>query len=295
MIVSVIVPVFNRVQLVKASIQSLLQQRGDFAIDVIVVDDGSTEGTGELLSMISDEDMRVRVFSQMHSGIAAARNTGLANIHPDAKFVSFLDSDDLCIPGRFKRDLAILAKRPDLAATYGRALVSELGASPREAEVVTIHVGCSLIRKEALVRIGPFDTRFHQGEDTDFLFRLFESGLRVMQTQTCCLNYRRHSGNITRQSDASRRFFKEAINESLKRRANDASIRLHVPKFDLSELRTSGLYSSLDSIAVEKAISELADGRVEQEREDGQNDQCREHQIGFGAPIGQQHKIAKAF
>lgn len=295
MIVSVIIPVRNRVHLIEAAIHSLLRQRGPFQIDVVVVDDGSTDGTAELLGKIERQFSSVRAFFQDCSGIAAARNKGLANLRPDTSFVSFLDSDDLCIDQRFERDISLFSSYPNLDAIYGRAIVtdkfnaSRTGPDPnaQTADIVTIHVGCALIRAETIEYLGGFHTSFIQGEDTDFLLRLFESGARIMQSDTKCCYYLRHPGNITNQSDESHYFFLKALQNSRQRKSCDPSIRLKVPQFDFSALRATELYGNLDSTAVEIAISKLADGRIKHEREYRENNQGSKHQVGLGAPVCQ--------
>lgn len=103
--VSVIVPVYNAVAHLGACIASI-QQQTHSALDVILVDDGSTDGSGELCDEIAATDPRVRVIHQTNGGIGAAQNAGL-----DAavgEFVTFCDNDDLMSPHLVERLLGIL-------------------------------------------------------------------------------------------------------------------------------------------------------------------------------------------
>ena len=89
---SVIIPVYNRKDAVKKAIQSVLSQSfGDF--ELILIDDGSNDGTEEVLDRYAQEDNRIRVIHKKNGGVSAARNTGIKEAGGD--FIVFLDSDDL--------------------------------------------------------------------------------------------------------------------------------------------------------------------------------------------------------
>lgn len=89
--ISVIIPVYNAVAWLEAALRSVLRQTG-VALEVIVVDDGSTDGSGALLDELAQEDVRVRVFHQANAGQGAARNLGLDQATGD--YVYFMDADD---------------------------------------------------------------------------------------------------------------------------------------------------------------------------------------------------------
>ena len=92
---SVVIPVRNRPGAAVVAIQSVLADAGTHALEVIVVDDGSTDDTGDRALSIGDS--RVRVVRQEAAGVSAARNNGVR--HARARFVAFLDSDDQVLPG----------------------------------------------------------------------------------------------------------------------------------------------------------------------------------------------------
>jgi GT2 family glycosyltransferase len=126
--VSVVVPSFNRAHCLGASLESLLRQR-DVDLEVIVVDDGSTDGTAEMLA--AAPDARVRVLVRPHEGIASARNAGVAAAR--AAFIAFHDSDDLALPGRLAVPVTHLRADPacDLVIQNGRLLPPEGRETPR--------------------------------------------------------------------------------------------------------------------------------------------------------------------
>lgn len=101
--VSVIIPTYNRKALLMRSVQSVLDQNG-VTLEVIVVDDGSDDGTPEALEALNDA--RVRVIRAAHGGACAARNLGIDAAR--GKYIAFQDSDDVFLPGKLSRQMAVL-------------------------------------------------------------------------------------------------------------------------------------------------------------------------------------------
>ncbi len=124
--VSVIIPTFNRAELLQTTLASVFTQRGP-AREVIVVDDGSTDDAPPLLGPFLP---RVRHVRQARSGIGAARNHGVAVASGD--FLAFLDNDDLWEPDKIERHLAFAAAHPEWAVTYTDAIeFSQKGPDPQ--------------------------------------------------------------------------------------------------------------------------------------------------------------------
>ncbi len=99
--VSVIIPTYNRCAMVREAIASVLAQR-DVNFELIVVDDGSTDGTSEMLAGLDG----IIVERTAHRGPAAARNRGVARA--TAPLIAFLDSDDLWVPDKLSRQLGFM-------------------------------------------------------------------------------------------------------------------------------------------------------------------------------------------
>jgi GT2 family glycosyltransferase len=114
-LVSVIIPTFNRAHCLARSIDSALgQSHGE--IEVIVLDDGSTDGTADLMASCYGRDRRVVYRRQDNAGVVAARNAALALSNGD--FVAFLDSDDIWLPWKVEAQLAALRAAPDAGMVW---------------------------------------------------------------------------------------------------------------------------------------------------------------------------------
>ncbi|MBI5164565.1 MAG: glycosyltransferase family 2 protein [Magnetospirillum sp.] len=108
-LVTVVIPTYNRAYCLPRALDSALTQ-SHAAVEVVVVDDGSTDGTAALLAGRYGGESRVRVLRQANAGVAAARNAGLAVSRGD--YVAFLDSDDIWQPWKLELQLAALAAFP---------------------------------------------------------------------------------------------------------------------------------------------------------------------------------------
>jgi glycosyltransferase involved in cell wall biosynthesis len=246
--ITVIIPTYNRVATLPHAIRSLLKQKADVDLDILVIDDGSIDETPALLAELCQCHNELRVVRQNNAGIVAARNTGLANLHRDANIVTFLDSDDLSVPNRFAADLPHFTADPALEITYGRMLMVDSldyenlcpSANSQSVDIVGIQLASAIYRRSLIERIGRFDPDLPQGEDTDYLLRIFEANTNFLQTDTRCVYYLRHPGNISRKGAELRRGFAQAIHKSMLRRKADPSIRLNKPDFEVQALRNVG-------------------------------------------------------
>lgn len=231
--VTVIIPAYNRADFLEYSITSLLRQRDVVDLDLLVIDDGSTDETPQLMGRLMAEEPALRYLRQENGGVAKARNCGLDNLLPETELVTFLDSDDISPLGRFAADLPLFDEDPTLDITYGRLLYIERldrdalepAADSRSVDMRGIQLACIIIRRSFLERVGNFDEEFVQAEDTDFLLRVFEAAPNYKVTDTSCVYYLRHPGNITKRIDEGRRFFMRALHKSVLRRKADPSIK----------------------------------------------------------------------
>jgi Glycosyltransferases involved in cell wall biogenesis len=115
-LVSVVVPTYNRAQLLPRALQSALSQT-HATLEIIVVDDGSTDSTREVVGRIADADSRVRYVHQANQGLAGARNTGIATAQGD--YVTFLDSDDELCPDHVALRAEYLDENPATMMVHG--------------------------------------------------------------------------------------------------------------------------------------------------------------------------------
>ncbi len=190
---SVIIPSFDRAALVVQAVESVLAQ-APAPLEIIVVDDGSTDGTDRALAGYGPP---VRYVRQPNRGPSAARNTGIALARGD--LIALLDSDDLWHPGKIAHDIALLRANPDAGMVAGDAdyydgthlrFASWMRAVDVDFDGPTRGFGEDLVRlakgplcptstmvfrSRALRRIGPrpFDPALCYAEDWDMEFRLF--------------------------------------------------------------------------------------------------------------------------
>ena len=111
--VSIIIPTYNRRSLVLHAIESVLSQRGGISCEIIVVDDGSSDGTADELQARHAGEPRLRVLNSAHRGPSAARNLGFAASR--GAWVCFLDSDDRLLPHALMRVRDVFAQHPEVA------------------------------------------------------------------------------------------------------------------------------------------------------------------------------------
>ncbi len=112
--VSVVIPAFNAARTIGEAVDSVLQQTYS-DLELIVVNDGSTDETVQRLNLIRDR--RLALLSIPHSGPAAARNRGIAAAR--GAYIAFLDADDVWLPGKLAAQVAVLESRPEVGAVYG--------------------------------------------------------------------------------------------------------------------------------------------------------------------------------
>ncbi|HET6390223.1 glycosyltransferase family A protein [Hyphomicrobium sp.] len=222
-IVSVIIPVFNGERHVAAALASLEEEPG-FQLDIVIVDDGSTDRSVEIVAEISRRDQRLRIMSGPHrGGVAAARNTGVQAAL--GEFVTFLDCDDVCPRGRIARQLGKLLANPEVAYVAGRTLLFEQlddaqrpSPGSRSASMMLPTLHSALFRREVFSRHGLFDEELAFSEDVDFFFRLAEHDEPLLVEAEIASLYRRHDGNMTRNGRAIRTSTLQVLNKSIARR-----------------------------------------------------------------------------
>jgi glycosyltransferase involved in cell wall biosynthesis len=182
--ISVILPTHNRAGLLPRALESVLAQKCDEALEVIVVDDGSSDGTAAYLAAVADPRLNL-LRNENALGAAAARNRGLAAVR--APVTAFLDDDDELLPGFLAATLAAHREKPapDLCWTGvlyalpdGREEVERWERWAGSRRFVIRLAGCCGIsfRTEALRGLGGFDPAFAISEDTDLFMRLVEAG-----------------------------------------------------------------------------------------------------------------------
>jgi glycosyltransferase involved in cell wall biosynthesis len=197
-LVSVIIPVYNSARYLGEAVGSVLAQTYR-PLEVILVDDGSTDDSAEVARSFGDA---VRLYSQANSGVAAARNRGIAMAA--GELLAFLDADDLWSQEKLSRQTAVLLADPSLDAVFGHVRQfhsPELAESLRQtthyaAEVMPgYHAGTLLIRRGAFERVGPFESRWQRAEFVSWHLRATEAGLRMLMLPDVVMHRRLHDTN----------------------------------------------------------------------------------------------------
>jgi glycosyltransferase involved in cell wall biosynthesis len=215
---SVIIPAYQAGGFVAQTIQSVLDQTYP-AVEVIVVDDGSTDDTADVVAGFGDA---VRLCRQANGGPSAARNTGLGLAQ--GEFVAFLDADDWWVPERLARCVAFLTEHPDIdVVTTDAWLVDEDVVSDRRfygdynafefpdppeqlgaiVDVNFVFVS-ALMRRELVDRTGPFDPAFRGTEDYDMWIRMLRGGATFGLLREPLAYYRIRAESLSR--DPSRQW-----------------------------------------------------------------------------------------
>ncbi len=203
-LVTCVIPCFNRPDYVRVAIDSVLAQTYQ-PIEIIVVDDGSTDDTPQVLATYGD---RICVIRQENAGTAAARNTGIAASH--GNYLAWLDSDDAWLPNKIAAQVQVAEEHPEAAVVYTTCQAVDSGGNP-PPPVETIAVppavlrddimrmmvvesevmpSSCLVRRDALDAVGWFRADY-LAEDWELHFRLARR-FKFMQIDAPLTRYRVH-------------------------------------------------------------------------------------------------------
>lgn len=219
-LVSVIIPAFNAARYLPDTLDSVLAQ--NLPLDVIVVDDGSDDGTRDVLERYAG---RIRVTCQERQGAGAARNRGVAIA--SGEYLAFLDADDLWPAARLGRALAWLHGHeavdmvfghaeefysPDLTPEEQQRLVKRDGTRP-------FYSACTMVvRQPSFSRTGGFTASWKAGEFVDWYLRAADQGLRAEMLDDLVLRRRVHRGHLGKRTDAASQDYVRIVRHSLERR-----------------------------------------------------------------------------
>jgi glycosyltransferase involved in cell wall biosynthesis len=242
-LISVVIPAYNAGRYITQSLGSVAGQEGDFRLELIVVDDGSSDDTQEKALAFPS----VRLIAQENAGPSAARNRGIAAAQ--GELIAFLDADDLWTEGKLAAQMAVFQARPELGLVFGdcqrfddsgpiaEPFFQEAGLDEAfwgdPIEVIDpyaklfwvnyVPTGAVLLRKTALEVAGTFDESMRYVEDLDLWFRV-ALHCRVGYTPFLCQLKRQHSENVSNDTrvmsvayadviDKQRRLFGDVIKQ----------------------------------------------------------------------------------
>lgn len=213
--VSVIIPTYNRAELIIETIQSVLDQTFD-DFEIIVVDDGSTDNTKQVVDGFKDS--RIKYIYQENRGVANARNNGIKA--SSGEYIAFLDSDDMWLPENLELKVKMLDSHPDVAlvssdcylidddtgATVHRFwdkrpydhLLEQVGGPRQPLALATLLTPtAALIRRRVFVEeVGVFDESLRYSSDWDIWLRILPR-LPIKMIDTPLAKYRKHKDRLT--------------------------------------------------------------------------------------------------
>lgn len=226
MSISVIIPVFNGEKTIEETINSILNQSFK-DIEIIIINDGSTDATLEIIKNISDT--RIKIFSYANAGLSASRNRGISQAI--GEYISFIDADDLWTPDKLECQWQALQENPQAAVAYswtnyidesskfiksGRKIKANGDIFTKLLQINFLENGSNpLIRQKALEKVGGFDESLAAAEDKDMWLRL-AANYEFICIEKPQILYRistnSMSTNLKRQETASLQVIERAFN-----------------------------------------------------------------------------------
>jgi|688.fasta_scaffold151183_2 glycosyltransferase involved in cell wall biosynthesis len=215
-LISVIIPVYNGERFLAGALQNVFAQNYQ-PLEVIVVDDGSTDGSAAIAATFGEQ---IRYVYQPNAGPAAARNTGLALA--TSEVIAFLDVDDLWPAGKLHVQVQQLRQNPALQLIWGytQTVRGEDAAHANSASPPSLLplVGSLLLRKTLLQQVGTFDPQLRTSEDVDWLLRIREAAIPLQVMRDVTLIYRLHGAGLTHHKAPAALKTLAALKQSLDRR-----------------------------------------------------------------------------
>ncbi len=258
---SVYMPVYNAARFVQPAVRSILTQTfTDF--EFIIVDDGSTDGTLQILESLAARDPRIRLIREPHAGVAAAANRAITEAR--GEFLARMDSDDIASPKRLEKQIDFLRQNPDCVAVGSHMMLIDEEGLPlymmrhttmghEQIESCLMQGGWSIAqpscmyRREAVIAAGSYRPDLSLHEDHDLFLRLAERG-KLENLPDILLSYRQYLGSLTFvESPTSSKTMNSILSDAWRRRGLSEKLPIHSnpskPKAPLDRCRQWGWMS----------------------------------------------------
>jgi len=222
--VSAVMPVFNGERYLAEALDSVIAQARP-ADEIIIVDDGSTDASAAIVARYRN----VRHVYQPNAGCAAARNRGVGEATGDV--VAFIDQDDLWMPDHLARMTDVLRGDGEIAfaaCAVENFLSPDVPFAPADFDPLMLKhpqhgmgTNTLVVRRNAFARVGPFDVSMVPIDDSDWLLRAIDAGLRFVHLDQPSVRRRIHAGNQstwTRSSPPIARLMARSLHASIQRR-----------------------------------------------------------------------------
>ena len=278
--ISVIVPVYNVAQYLPQCVDSILSQ--DYAdLEVLLIDDGSTDASGEICDQYAAQDSRVRVIHQKNGGAAAAKNAGLRVA--SGKYLTFVDSDDYLEPNAYGFLMKTLLETGADAVQGSFREVYRNSAEEQHIQEETLEgygyllrfpkdFSCALLWNKLYRRAifeGVFFEEGHKIDDEYFTYQGFLQPRKVVRIDRIVYNYRKRASSVMSSPESAERLVLDCLDSAAKRRQKilDTLPELREP-FDENYLDVIW-YLSGNEGSTQRTLRALKDSLRAYMREDG--------------------------
>ena len=231
-VISIIVPVYNVKDYLERCVASILCQTYK-NIEVILVDDGSTDGSGELAEEIAKRDERVKVLRKKNGGVSSARNVGIENA--TGKYIGFVDGDDYIDPDMYEFLYNLIAANNADITCCGMikddGKTVSVNSCCSETEVYENYEALRLLAEEKVFAISACDKLFRceivkgikfnenisYGEDFLFCFAMFESCKKIAFCNKQCYHYYMREGSCVNSGFGKKQFDRLKVSEEIEK------------------------------------------------------------------------------
>lgn len=208
--VSIIIPAYNSAEYLSDAIASVLEQTYT-NYEIIVINDGSTDNTDEIVAPYLDQ---IRYFKQSNQGVSHTRNRGICLAR--GEYIAFLDADDILMPFKLEQQVEIFINQPEIGiVNSGFRLITEAGQELSDTErwhkipqltpeIWLLHKpilpSAMMFRRDWLIKIQGFDSRFFASEDVEMVLRMVAQGCKSAWHRAITVYYRQHQTSATQSN-----------------------------------------------------------------------------------------------
>lgn len=226
-LVSIIIPAYNAEAYLGQALASVLIQ-SESCFEVLVVNDGSTDGTDALATAFSERDSRIRLLTKTNGGVSSARNLGLSE--STGTYIAFLDADDVWLENHLESSLEAI-NSSDVVVSYPQwvddkgELIGPYPYGPNESEVSAFPVSLAnhnfinpswlFMRRTVFEKIGGFDEdpEIQHAEDWDYALRMVKANFQFVFSGAKTVMYRRHENAATTKMEQMARVCLKCIDK----------------------------------------------------------------------------------
>jgi len=222
--ITTIIPVKNGARFIADALASIEQQNIPVT-EILVVDDGSTDTTIEIVSSIARKNPAIKILEGPGKGPGPARNVALAIAN--GEILSFLDADDLWPANKLERQIGRLNNNPhvDVVSGFVRYFNKqakgklEPASDSRINDIFHVHLGAAVFRRSVFEKLGHFEESMLYSEDVDLILRIRGADIPMIILRDITLYYRRHPDAMTTElTEDEAKNFNKAILRSIQRR-----------------------------------------------------------------------------